>query len=249
MSRLVTDTISAFLLPPLNLLLLGGLGIVLLKRRPHLGRGFIIAAWLLLYTLSTPIVAGILTRSLERTPPLQPGEYAHDVDAIVVLSASSYFNAPEYGSDTTKGHALERLRYAARLHRATGLPILACGGSTDGDSVAESVVMKEALVNDFHVPVQWVEDQSRNTLENARFSYALLKPQGKTRIYLVTHALHMPRALAAFEKVGFQVVPAPTMFATYRRLTLLSFLPAAPALATSYGAMHEWIGRLWYLFR
>jgi uncharacterized SAM-binding protein YcdF (DUF218 family) len=247
MSWLATKIISVFLLPPLNLLILTGLGVVLLTRRPRLGRNLILLAWFLLYVLSTPFIGRVLLQSLESIPPLQLSASSEGVGAIVVLAAGAYNDAPEYGSDSISAHALERVRYAARLHRATGKPILVTGGNPESKT-PESVVMKDALLNDFQVPVQWVEDQSENTWQNARFSYAILQPQGITTIYLVTHASHMPRAIMAFEKAGFRVIPAPTKFTTSYELTPLDFLPRGAALGMSGAALHEWIGGLWYWF-
>jgi len=248
MSWLATKIISAFLLPPLNLLVLAGVGIFLLNRRPRLGRNLIIVAWLLLYVFSTPLVGRRLMQSLETVPPLPPGTSAIDeAGAIVVLAAGAYDNAPEYGGDSATPDALARVRYAARLHRATGKPILLTGGNPDSRS-AESLVMKDALENDFFVPVRWVEDQSENTWQNARLSYAILQPQGITTICLVTQAWHMSRAVTAFEKAGFRVIPAPTGFATTYKLSPLDFLPRGRALGKSFVALHEWIGRLWYVF-
>src|SRR5262245_13506708 len=101
MAWLATKIISAFLLPPLNLLMLAGMAIVLLRRRPRLGRNLIIAAWLLLYVLSTPLVGRTLMQSLETVPPLRPGAYtADEVGAIVVLAGGVYDDAPEYGGDS-----------------------------------------------------------------------------------------------------------------------------------------------------
>lgn len=247
MSWLATKLLSAFLLPPFNILIVAAVGILLLNRHPRLGRNLTIAAWLLLYLLSMPLVGRALLQSLETVPPLPPGAYSAEAGAIVVLAGGVYDDAPEYDGDSVSTTALARLRYAARLYRATGSPILVTGGKPH-TKTAESVVMKDALENDFLVPVRWVEDQSENTWQNARFSYALLSPQGITTIYLVTHASHMARSITAFERAGFRVIPAPTMFTTSYKLTPLDFLPRGRALAMSFIALHEWIGRLWYVF-
>jgi len=94
--------------------------------------------------------------------------------------------------------------------------------------------------------VRWVEGDSDNTLENARLSYPLLAQAGVRRIYLVTHAWHLPRAAMAFRAAGFEVVPAPTAFTTRYRTDLLTFVPNADALRDSRWFMHEMIGMLWY---
>jgi uncharacterized SAM-binding protein YcdF (DUF218 family) len=249
MGFLATKIISAFLLPPLNFLVLGGIGIVLRNRYPRCGHRLILISWLLLYAVSTPLIGRALLQSLENTLPLHLNDAAGMADAIVVLSGDRYCNAPEYGGDTVAAQTLERLRYAAKLHRLTGRPILVTGGKPNGGTVPSGFAMQETLVRDFSVPVKWIEDQSKTTLENARFSAPLLRNQGIRSIYLVTHAAHMPRAVAAFEQAGLQVIPAPTGFTRLCALTPLSFLPSSSGLAMSATAMHEWIGRLWYFLR
>ncbi|MGB1879583.1 MAG: YdcF family protein, partial [Gammaproteobacteria bacterium] len=67
----------------------------------------------------------------------------------------------------------------------------------------------EALERDFRVPVRWVESVSQNTRENARLTAGVLDVR---RIVLVTHALHMPRAMREFHAAGFDVTPAPLGF-------------------------------------
>lgn len=83
-------------------------------------------------------------------------------------------------------------------------------------------------------------------LENARYSYRLLQPAGIKRIYLVTHAWHMPRSAKAFESAGFELIPAPTRFASNYDGNLLEFLPTAYGMKYSQDFMHEIIGMLWY---
>lgn len=245
MSWFFTNLISAFLLPPLNLLLVALLGLWLWSKRPLIARTLLTASVVLLWLLSTPYFAGVLMQGLEGEP------YVTDTkrplaDAIVVLGGGTYFNAPEYGGDTVGTATLERLRFAAKLQRETGKPILVTGGAPMGNSTSEAAQMKQVLEHEFNVPVLWSEAASDNTLENARLSQQLLKPAGISRIYLVTHAWHMPRAVLAFQAAGFQVVPAPTAYTTHYRTDLLSFIPNAYALHDSRIFMHELIGILWY---
>ena len=246
---LLTKVVSSFLLPPLNLLLLLLLGLFLLPKRPHLARRVFIVTGLLLYLLSTPIIVGSVRQCFETNPPLDPTSTLPTADAIVVLGGGLYRKAPEYGDDTGNGYVLERLRYAARLYRLTEKPILVTGGSWREGVRPEAHVMKESLEQDFHIPVPWVEDQSRNTSENAQLSAAILQQHGVHTIYLVTHALHMSRARAAFERVGLHVVPAPTLFAVRDKITILQFLPQGSSFEVSANVFYEAIGRLWYAWK
>jgi uncharacterized SAM-binding protein YcdF (DUF218 family) len=94
--------------------------------------------------------------------------------------------------------------------------------------------------------VRWAEGASDNTRENAKYSHQLLQKEGIRRIYLVTHAWHMPRSARVFRAAGFEVVPAPTAFTTRYRTDMLSFVPRAEALRDSRVFLHELIGLLWY---
>lgn len=246
MSWLATNIISTALLPPLSLLLLLLTGIVMLYRKPGVARGLIIASFALLWTASTPFFAeGALHLLESQTSPLTTA--AQGASAIVILGGGSYFNAPEYaGMDTVSESALVRLRYGARLQREYKLPVLVTGGKPVGNSTSEAQQMRAVLEQDFQVPVRWAEDHSDNTFENARNSYQILHREGIKKIYLVTHAWHMPRSAAAFRRAGFEVIEAPTAFTTRYRIDLLAFMPRARALNDSNIFVHEAIGLLWY---
>jgi len=248
MEWLITNAIAAFLMPPGSLLLAAALGALVALRRPRLGRALIALALVSIWILSTPFVSGALVRSLEPAPgdPLAD----RSGQAIVVLGGGTYFSAPEYGGqDTVSRHTLVRLRYARYLHQALKKPLLVTGGAPLGNATSEAQQMKQVLENDFQVPVQWAEPGSNNTLENARLSRRLLGAAGVRRIYLVTHAWHMPRARLVFESAGFAVIPAPTAFSTRFKTTLLDFLPNAAALYDSRIFFHEAIGLGWYHLR
>jgi uncharacterized SAM-binding protein YcdF (DUF218 family) len=241
---LIRNAVAAALMPPGCLLLLSCCGLWLLRRRPRLGALLLGLSIVLLYALSTRFLADHLLQALE-TPARDPLA-AGTGEAIVVLGAGTYQGAPEYGTDTVNAHGLVRLRYAARLHRASGKPMLVTGGSPEGASEAEAALMAATLKDDFGVAVKWTEDRSRTTLENARYSRALLSQAGINTVYVVTHAWHMPRAVLAFESSGFTVIPAATGYATRFRPTVLDFVPDAHALADSSRWFHEIIGIAWY---
>jgi uncharacterized SAM-binding protein YcdF (DUF218 family) len=98
--------------------------------------------------------------------------------------------------------------------------------------------MRHSTEEDFGSEIQWIEGQSMDTLSNTRLSASLLKEQGVQRIALVSHAWHLPRAVANFEALGLEVVPAPMGFSR-SSLDALAFLPGASTLAASSRASHE----------
>ena len=245
MSWFFTNLIAAFLLPPLNLLLILLPGLLLWHKRPRVARILVSSAFILLWLLSTPFLAEALLHSLEG-PSLKSNGNNPPADAIVVLSGGTYFNAPEYAGDTVGTASLQRLRYAAKLYRDYKIPVLLTGGTPLGNSVSEAELMKRVLEQEFNTPVQWIEEQSVNTLASASNSYRILQKSGIKRVYLVTHAWHMPRSVQAFQAAGFEVVAAPTSFTTRYQTDLLAFIPSANALYDSQIYLHEMIGILWY---
>ncbi|MGB8518310.1 MAG: YdcF family protein [Gallionella sp.] len=246
MSWLITNFLAAFLLPPLSLLLLLALVIFYFNRRRKLAYAALIALFILLGLASTPYIAEAALHTLEaRSKALHSPITA--ADAIVVIGGGSYAHAPEFGgASTVNEYSLQRVRYGAKLYRATGKPILVSGGKPTGSATGEASQMRNALEQEFLVPVRWIEDNSDNTYENARNSYQILHPLGIDKIYLVTHAWHMPRAAQAFREAGFTVIEAPTAYTTRERMDILAFVPRVESLRDSKIYIHEMVGLLWY---
>lgn len=237
--------ISQLLLLPTSLLLLITVGGLLLHRRRLLaGWAVIIAGIGGMLVLSMPFTAQRLIHTLQIYAPASFTDL-EQVQALVVLGGGSEQNQPEYAGDALNGYTLERIRYAAFLYQRHDLPILVTGGSPLGGE-AEGWIMKRELETLFNVPVRWLETESNNTAQNAQFSWPILQQAGVDRIALVTHAWHMPRAKAAFERAGFTVVPAPTSFQTTAVAGVMKFIPQAHYLDMSNTALREWLGLWWY---
>ena len=245
---LVTNLVAAALLPPLSLVILLIAGLVFHRRRPRLAMSLILTSAVALYALSTPWVGGVLQKSLEISGPLDPAAL-EGVDAIVVLGGGRRIDQTEYGGDTLNAFSLERLRYAAHLHRASGVPLLVTGGMPGGGSLPEGRLMQQVLAQEYDIAARWVEDASLTTWDNARQSAALLNEDGARRVALVTHAWHLRRATPLFEAQGLDVVPAGTLFASTDVDDVFDLLPSPSGLRDSYFALHEWLGILWYKLR
>jgi uncharacterized SAM-binding protein YcdF (DUF218 family) len=254
---LINLTPRDLILPPASLFLVIAVGLALWRRWPRAGRIIAGTGLAALFLLSTEAGAWLFVRPLEgMTAPLRAPEHA-GAQAIVVLAAGRLRHAPEYGGlDIPDYYALARLRYAAHLQRRTGLPILVSGGNGASgrdpkprDAYTKADAMAAALRDDFGVPVKWIEGRSRDTNENAICSAALLRPAGVKRILLVTDAMHMPRAHDAFERAGFEVVSAPTMFFSNQALWAGSWVPSAEGMRRSWYGVYELLGIGWYRVR
>jgi uncharacterized SAM-binding protein YcdF (DUF218 family) len=245
--ELAAVKVLAALLQPPGLFALLLIAVALVARcRPRLARGVGLGGAALLLALSCDRVANALLDSLSRYPPLDP-KALHGAQAIVILGAGAQRDLADYGGGTVSALALERLRYGAELARESGLPVLVTDGAAPGfTSGAEYMA---ATLRDLGVPVRWVEGRARTTYDNARYARELLAADGVDRIALVSHAWHLPRAVAIFERVGFTVLPAPTLVPGARRFDALDWLPDAFALNQSVIALHEYLGLAWYRVR
>jgi uncharacterized SAM-binding protein YcdF (DUF218 family) len=207
--------IKNLLLPPGIFLLLLLFAWWLRHARPRLSRALFVIGLAGMWAMSLPIVVQWSARGLENIPPLPQDQWAtlaQRADAIVILGSGRERNDPSWGADIPTGVALERMRYAARMSKASGLPILVTGGLHYGEPPSEAAIMAESLREDFGVTVRWQEGESRTTWENATMTAAILQPLGIKRIVVVTQAWHMPRSVWSFEKAGFSVVAAPVGF-------------------------------------
>lgn len=246
-----TRIIELLALPPAGPLLLVLFGTLLLWGRKRIGYLFASLGWVLLYFAALPFTAFALAEFLEATPPLDDRSLGRSgAQAIVVLGGGRYSDAPEYGATTSNATELERLRYAAWLQRKSGLPIAVIGGDPLNSGVTGAEYMRRALEEEFHAPVRWADGRSLHTFDNARFAWETLEAAGVTRILLVTHAWHLPRAQPAFEREGFSVTPAPTAYLTRGKLDhgALLWLPRAWAMEQNRRYFHELVGMAWYRY-
>jgi len=250
---ILTKAVGILLTPPAVIVLLALLGLVLQRRWRRIGTVLLWLSVAVLYVLSLPITGHALLGALEQSviaAPTVEDIRAGSTDAIVVLGGGREADQPQYGGDTVSKFTLERLRYAARLQRATGMPILVSGGSVFGNGVPEAELMRQTLVRDFQATADWIENRSRTTFENALYSRPILDAAGRKTVWLVTDAWHMPRSLWAFRQAGIKTIMAPTGFAGGDGVdTLLDFLPTSHGLTLSDLALHEILGILWYRLR
>ena len=244
---LLVKTFGSIVSPPGVNVVLALSALALLSSARRLGALVMFVAVGSLYAFSTGVVASALAGTLYDHPLLSPETDLSGAGAIVAPGGGGQRIDYE-GFPTAGGSTLERVRYAADLHRRTGLPLLVTGGSPGPGAAPVAELMVRSLENDFGIAVRFVESRSRNTFENAAYSAVLLAEAGITRIVLVTHASHMSRAMRAFESQGLEVAPAPLRRSPVP-LDVRAFLPRASALLVSASVLHEWAGLLWYRVR
>ncbi|ANY90129.1 YdcF family protein [Pseudomonas putida] len=243
--------IKQWLLPPGVLFLLLLAAWWLRTRRPRLAALCFALGLGGLWLMSLPLVVEQAARQLETEAPLPMAQWAtlaERADAIVVLGAGRERGDPAWGGeDQPTGTALERMRYAAQLAKASGLAVLTTGGLHYGAPSSEAQLMADRMKADFGVDVRWKEEASRTTWENAQLSARLLQPQGVRRVVLVTQAWHMQRSRWSFEQAGFEVVAAPVGFlGKDHGQPFAGLLPDSRAVWRSGQLLNEAVGLVGY---
>jgi uncharacterized SAM-binding protein YcdF (DUF218 family) len=222
----------------------------------------VVAAFVILWLGGNRWVAMGLARSLEWRH-LPEGDQA-TAEVIVVLGGGT--EPAQYPrSQVEVNSAADRMLYAASLYRTGKAPhILLSGGNISWLEDAESSPAADmaALLSMLGVPPEaiWLESKSLNTYENALYTRQFLEEQDINQILLVTSALHMPRAVALFEKQGLEVIPAPADFTVTQegwaslfsgpiQPKIIYLLPNASSLALTTNVLKEYLGMLVYWLR
>jgi uncharacterized SAM-binding protein YcdF (DUF218 family) len=233
----IKKAIAVLLLPPIGPVVLALLGWLLWQRGVRrAGAGFMWLGLGSLLLLALPVMSNLLTW-LVYDGSRYDARAARDAQALVIIGGGLRYLG-EYGGDTLGRLSLERVRYAARLARDTGLPVLVTGGRLS-TARSEAEVMREALETEYRVPVRWVEGCARNTFENAQLSADLLAHAGVSRILLVTHGVDARRARREFSAAGLEVHVAPTVIPDWSGHSPMDLMPSAAALNDSALALYE----------
>jgi len=240
--------LTAVVMPQASLLILVIAGSLLVKSNAKLARRIILSSVAALWLLSTNWFSVWLHDKVIPDYPTVSAQVLEQrsVQAVVVLGAGVVTGLPG-GDQQMSRTSLERLRLGAQLSRQTSLPLVFSGGAGWGAKnprVSEAEVAEGVLLNAFGMRLNYKESSSRDTQENAANSWALLSKHGITRIALVTHTTHLPRASLEFKGIGFEVVEAAVGHPTMDNKTFMDLLPAAPSLELSHAVLRELLAKL-----
>jgi uncharacterized SAM-binding protein YcdF (DUF218 family) len=241
-----------FLASPANLLLLGLLigALLLWTRRRRLGRWLVSLVALTAALVATVPIGEILLSRLEDRFPIVH-EPPATVDGIVVLGGVVNQVLTRSRGQMAIGGAVERLTELANLTRMyPEAKIVFTGGSGDpfAQDVKEADVIAPLLETLGIDPSRIVlENQSRNTYENAVYSRELAGPKPNEHWLLITSAFHMPRAVGCFRRAGWEgLVPYPVDFHFPPGGVSGLRFDLGRGLAWLEDGLHEWIGLLFY---
>jgi len=203
----------------------------------------LIASALLLYLFSNSILLNLFAKAWDYSP--YPVKDTKTYSCAIVLggfsgvdgSGNGFFNA---ASDRfIEGIELLATGKAKHLLISSGNGNLIPGKFKEADWVG--IQLKNLHFTDSSI---LIENNSRNTIENAVFSKKILLARHLNPPYLlVTSAFHMRRSMMIFKKEGYNVIPYPCNYiAGQGDITLGDLLPSAEALSTWNMYLKELVG-------
>jgi uncharacterized SAM-binding protein YcdF (DUF218 family) len=164
-------------------------------------------AWVGVWSL--PATTLYLGSKLETRYPFKTPNELPKADVIVVFGGQTQLNRANWFEPYDRATAVDRIDRAEALYRAGRAPRILLSGSALEGRVSEAQIIAR-LLRQRGIPdsALLLENDSRNTYENARFTDVIMRGQKLRSALLVTSALHMPRALGSLEKRGIQVTAA-----------------------------------------
>lgn len=235
----------------ISLIVLGAL--LLFTRWRGKGRAMVLVGGLGLAVCGFSPLGTWLARPLENRFPMQGQEMVAPTGILVLGGSIDQVTTAARGGQVTLAAAPSRITEAVALaHRYPQARLVFTGGSNAllrADSLGEAEAAAKLFV-ELGIAREriTIENQSRNTYENAILTKGLVQPKPGERWLLVTSAWHMPRSIGIFRQAGFPVVPYPTDFETRNteRELWRPILPASRGLDLVDKMAREWLGLLAY---
>lgn len=179
---------------------------------------------------------------------IQPSQIGIVLTGVTNLSKTAY-------DRTFFNKGADRITHALQLYRMGKIKkILITGGQglnpinsqTEAETLERFLLMTGMTAADI-----LIEDQAKNTAQNAQFSKDFLKKNGidtNQEFILITSAFHMHRAKACFDKVGLKTVTFPTDYYSHdTKYTIPGLLyPSPSAIGQWHILQKEWIGIIIY---
>jgi uncharacterized SAM-binding protein YcdF (DUF218 family) len=247
----ISKTLGVMALPSNFMIGLGLFGIILLMTRfRRFGRGLMVTSLLLLAICAWSPLGKLLLYPLEtRFPPWDAGKGAPD--GIIVLGGPIDADlSVAHGKAVVVASGDRIIAGAVLAHRFPNARLLYTGGSPN-------LVANDAKEADYATGLfeglgiarsrLLMERASRNTLENAEFSKAMVNPKPGERWVMVTSAYHMPRSVGLFRKAGFEVEAYPVDWKLGKDSDLFTLDSiAGDGLGRVDPAVREWMGLIAY---
>lgn len=200
-------------------------------------------AWVLVWSL--PITTLAAGGWLETRYPARLAETYPQTQAIVVLGGHIQGNRRNWFEPYDRVNVIGRESLAFELYQANRAPLIVLSGGALEGNVSDTANMARSLERS-GVPAEAIlqETESQSTLENAELTQKTLNKLNLNQILLVTSALHMPRAVAAFDDTGIAATAAalPPQITLTSEADLNPWLPDLHTLLASRSIIKEYVG-------
>lgn len=197
---------------------------------------------LLFIFFSNGFIVGKITNLYEARYP-KPQHY----DVGIVLGGYSSYN--ERTNQIAFGSSGDRLFQAIKLFKEGKIQkiLLSSGSANLLDTTIKEANLTVRYLKQLDIPdsVIMIEDRSRNTVENARYSLAMIQKQDpNAKILVITSAWHIPRSRLIFDKISKSKLDYyPTNFVGKTKYELYDFiLPEGAAFLNWDMLLKEWVG-------
>lgn len=203
------------------------------------------------YLGNMPLVANILINSLERQYPVAVTEVAKSTGdhMIIVLSTGDFRRTRSGVAIKLNAAAWERTKAAVDLWKSIG-GMIVFSGHPVGEQRSAVAKQMAYIATTMGVDPEniLIEEEARNTFENIQNAVAMIKNPPEN-VWLVTSAIHMPRAMGVARKLGFKAKPYPCDFHGQYNMGWKSIFPNNSAAERLQLAGHEYIGIFYYWLR
>lgn len=248
---ILAKILGFFALPSNILITLALIGVMLMRTRFRRGgRRLAATAVVVLAIVGLSPLGNAIILPLEQRFPAWDDSRGTPTGIISLGGAIDTVVSPVRG-EVALNEAAERLTAIAELARRFPQARIVFTGGSDRIILAgvDEASLAARLFVSFGIARERIllEDKSRDTLENARFTRELVQPKPGERWLIVTSAHHMPRAIAVFRAQGFAVEAYPVDYRTRGAIDLLRpFASLGDGLRRTDTAAREWVGLLAY---
>lgn len=218
-------------------------------KKPSIRRRSLITTFCLLIIFTNPVLLNLFARAWDiDNRPIQNKQFS---SAILL---GGFASADEHENGFFNGAADRFIQGASLKISGKVKTILLTGGNASlnpgkfRESIWSAQQLRSLGIDSLSI---LIESDSRNTLENARFSQKLLLAKKLPPPYLlVTSAFHMRRSLLTFEKAGIKVVPFACNYGNrLDKISFDSFIPDANVLGGWNQYAKEVVGYVAYSLR
>lgn len=245
--------IGAAMMPLSVLFIVLALGVVFLwvERLRNAGRWLVTAGLVLFLLLGYGFPGHRMAGDLEsQYPAVHLQSERRDNPAWIVVLGGGHRSQSNFPpSSRLMEDSLYRLVEGIRLHRQIDGSRLVIAGGAIFDSVSSAEIsagLAEALGVESGAII--IEKKSRDTEEEA---LSIRQRVGDKPFYLVTSAMHMPRAVFYFQRMGMHPIPAPTQHRVQvgGGMHPSNFFPSVEEISLANAVAYETLGMYWARLR